>query len=122
MGSTKYALRVIEGKMRGHAYDLPENSELFVGRGATFDIVIDEDMVSRRHAKILTFHNEIVIHDLQSTNGTSLNQQRVSGSQRLRVGDQMTIGTCVLELTEAKDMSSHGSSSGGSNPGYGSYV
>ena len=101
MGSTKYALRVIEGKLRGHVYDLPENSELFLGRGANFDIVIDEDMVSRRHAKILTFHGQVVLQDLNSTNGTSVNQQRIQGSQRIQLGDTLTIGTCVLEVISA---------------------
>lgn len=101
MGSTKYALRVLEGKLKGHIYDLPENSELFLGRGANFDIVIDEDMVSRRHAKILTFHDQIVLQDLNSTNGTSVNQQRIQGSHRLQLGDSLTVGTCVLELINA---------------------
>ena len=98
VGSTTYALRVVEGKMRGHIYELPENSELVVGRGANFDIVIEEDMVSRRHAKITTFHHEIVVQDLHSTNGTIVNQQRVEGGHRLQVGDLLNIGTCVLEL------------------------
>ena len=101
MGSNKYALRVLEGKLKGHIYDLPENSELFLGRGASLDIVIDEDMVSRRHAKILTFHDQIVLQDLESTNGTSVNQQRVQGSQRLQLGDSLTVGTCLLELISA---------------------
>ena len=105
MGSTKYALRVLEGKLKGHIYDLPENSELFLGRGASFDIVIDEDMVSRRHAKILTFHDQIVLQDLNSTNGTSVNQQRIQGSQRLQLGDSLTVGTCVLELIIAPQQS-----------------
>ena len=77
MGSIKYALKVIEGKLRGHLYYLPENSELFLGRGASFDIVIDEDMVSRRHAKILTYHDQVTLQDLNSTNGTSVNQKLI---------------------------------------------
>ena len=99
MGSVKYALKVIEGKLRGHSYPIPDNSELFLGRGTNFDIVIDEDMVSRKHARLLTFHDNITLQDLQSTNGTSVNQQRIQGMHRLQIGDQLTIGTCVLELT-----------------------
>ncbi len=109
MGSTKYALRVIEGKLRGHVYDLPENSELFLGRGANFDIVIDEDMVSRRHAKILTFHDQVVLQDLNSTNGTSVNQQRIQGSQRLQLGDTLTVGTCILEVINPPQQAAFGS-------------
>lgn len=99
VGSVKYALKVIEGKLRGHSYPIPDNSELFLGRGTNFDIVIDEDMVSRKHARLLTFHDNITLQDLQSTNGTSVNQQRIQGIHRLQIGDQLTIGTCVLELT-----------------------
>ncbi|MBM4292233.1 MAG: FHA domain-containing protein, partial [Deltaproteobacteria bacterium] len=84
--------------MRGHVYELPENSEQVVGRGASLDIVVDEDMVSRRHAKLMTFHNEIMVQDLGSTNGTLVNQSRVQGAHRLQVGDLVGIGTCVLEL------------------------
>ena len=92
---------MVEGKLRGHIYDLPENSELYLGRGATFDIVIDEDMVSRRHARILTFHDRIVLQDLNSTNGTSVNQQRIQGAHHLQLGDMLTVGTCVLEVIQA---------------------
>lgn len=98
MGPLSYALQVIEGKKRGQVYDLPLNSELYLGRGANFDIVIDEDMVSRRHARILTFHDRVVLQDLNSTNGTSVNQQRIQGVHHLQLGDVLTIGTCVLEV------------------------
>ena len=122
MGSTKYALRVIEGKLRGYVYDLPENSELFLGRGANFDIVIDEDMVSRRHAKILTFNGHIVLQDLNSTNGTSVNKQRIQGSQRLQLGDSLTVGTCILELIQAPQQPglNMGGTADQSNNAYGS--
>jgi pSer/pThr/pTyr-binding forkhead associated (FHA) protein len=60
--------------------------------------VIDEDMVSRRHAKITTFYDGVMLHDLNSTNGTSVNQQKIQGAQRLQAGDFITIGTCILEL------------------------
>ena len=101
-GVSMYALRVIEGKMRGRIIDLPGNSELVVGRGSTFDIVIDEDMVSRRHAKITTFHDGVTLQDLNSTNGTLVNQHRLQGltAQRLKAGDQVGVGTCVLELIQ----------------------
>lgn len=100
MGSTKYALKVIEGQLRDHLYYLPENSELFLGRGANIDIVIDEDMVSRRHAKVLTFHNQIMLQDLNSTNGTRVNQQPIQDARLLKLGDILSVGTCVLELVE----------------------
>jgi len=92
--------------MRGHLYELPENSEFIVGRGTNFDIVVEEDMVSRKHAKITTFHQDIVVQDLNSTNGTLVNQQRIEGGHRLQVGDLLTIGTCVLELISPTEVAS----------------
>ena len=63
--------------MQGHLYELPENSEFIVGRGTNFDIVIEEDMVSRKHAKIMTFHQDIVVQDLNSTNGIEFQNRQI---------------------------------------------
>ena len=73
-----YALRFIAGKYKGGQFPLRPNREMVVGRGSEFDMVLDEDMVSRRHAKIATYHGQIVVQDLKSTNGTFVNGERVS--------------------------------------------
>lgn len=98
MASTMYALQVIEGRLSGTIYELPPNREFVLGRGSQLEIVIDEDMVSRRHAKITTYHDSIVIQDLNSTNGTLVNQQQITGGYRLNTNDELTIGSCVLRI------------------------
>lgn len=71
--------------------------ELVIGRHPECDVVITDDTVSRRHAQ-LTFRDEgWVLQDLQSTNGTRLNRQRV-GRCRLRPGDQLGLGSQLLRV------------------------
>jgi hypothetical protein len=66
-----------------------------LGRDETADIVIDDPGVSRRHSEIRVTtdgpHLVTSIRDLNSTNGTFVNGERVS-SQRLQDGDRLTIG------------------------------
>lgn len=70
-----------------------------VGRGRDADLQLDDESVSRRHAK-LTAHDDgsATIEDLGSQNGTLVNAAPIVGSVRLEVGDRITLGTCDLEL------------------------
>ena len=97
-----YALRFIAGKYKGGQFPLRPNREMVVGRGSEFDMVLDEDMVSRRHAKIATYHGQIVVQDLKSTNGTFVNGERVTVA-RLKVGDKVLVGTSIMELLRLDD-------------------
>jgi len=98
-GASGFALRFVAGRFKGGEFPLRPNREIVVGRGSEFDMVLDEDMVSRRHAKIVTMHGQIVLQDLKSTNGTFVNGERVSVS-RLKLGDKVLIGTSIMELVE----------------------
>lgn len=66
-----------------------------IGRDETADIVIDDPGVSRRHSEIRVTtdgpHLVTSIRDLNSTNGTFVNGERIS-TQRLQDGDRLTIG------------------------------
>ncbi len=97
MATLNYALKFIAGKFSGGEFPLRPNREITIGRGSEFDMVLDEDMVSRRHAKIATYHGQIVITDFKSTNGTFVNGERVTVA-RLKVGDRILIGTSMMEL------------------------
>ena len=102
-----YALRFIAGRFKGGEFPLKPNREIVIGRGSEFDMVLDEDMVSRRHAKIATFHGQIVLQDLKSTNGTFVNGERTSVA-RLKVGDKVLVGTSVMELIRTDEASASG--------------
>ena len=47
-----YALRFISGKYQGGEFPLAPNKEIIVGRSSDLEMVLVEDMVSRRHARI----------------------------------------------------------------------
>jgi hypothetical protein len=94
---TQYALRFISGKYQGGEFPLRMNREIIIGRGSDLDMVLVEDMVSRRHAKISTLGGEITIEDLKSTNGTFVNGERIR-STKLQEGDRILIGTSIIKL------------------------
>lgn len=73
-----------------------EQSVLTIGRDPTNNFVIDDKRVSRRHARFERDDAGFYIHDLESTNGTYLNQQRISGAQLLRNNDEVWVGDRVI--------------------------
>lgn len=63
-----------------------------IGRGVENDIVIVSKRVSREHARIRREGRKLFLEDLESTNGTFLNEQRVQTPVVLRDGDRILIG------------------------------
>ena len=70
-----------------------------LGRDDTADIILDDPGISRRHSEIRVTtdgpHLVASIRDLNSTNGTFVNSERVS-SQRLTDGDRITVGRTTV--------------------------
>ena len=60
-------------------------------------MVLVEDMVSRKHARIAMQGDQIWIEDLGSTNGTFVNGEKIKRA-RLKEGDRVLIGTSILKL------------------------
>jgi pSer/pThr/pTyr-binding forkhead associated (FHA) protein len=93
----KLALRFISGKYQGGEYPLGLQAEIVVGRSSDLDMVLVEDMVSRRHARIACTETQIIIEDLGSTNGTFVNGEKISRAS-LKEGDRVLIGTSILKV------------------------
>ena len=72
-----------------------------VGRGRDADVQLDDESVSRRHAKLQIQEGYAAIEDLGSQNGTFINGKPIVGFARLHVGDHIVLGTCDLELVAA---------------------
>ncbi len=68
-----------------------------MGRSSDLDMVLVEDMVSRRHARIACTEQSIVIEDLGSTNGTFVNGEKIKKTT-LKEGDRVLIGTSILKV------------------------
>ncbi len=95
--SKPLALRFISGKYQGGEFPLEEGKEIVVGRSSDLDMVLVEEMVSRRHARILMKEGAITIQDLGSTNGTFVNGEKIRRAN-LREGDRVLIGTSILKV------------------------
>jgi hypothetical protein len=98
--SDGFALKFISGKYQGGEFPLKGDKQIIIGRSSELDMVLVEDMVSRKHAKITIQGEKITIEDLGSTNGTFVNGEKVKSS-RIKEGDRILIGTSILKLVKA---------------------
>ena len=69
---------------------------LVVGRGEDADVHIGEDGVSRRHFVITPRDDSFFIEDLNSTNGTLVNDQRLLEPRELKVFDRIRAGQALF--------------------------
>jgi len=88
------------GQVPGGEFPLRPNREIIIGRSSDLDMVLVEDMVSRKHAKISTDDHTVSIQDLGSTNGTFVNGEKVRAI-RLKEGDRILVGTSIIKLVTA---------------------
>lgn len=99
---TSVTIRVLEGMEQGKVYSrlqLPVS----VGREEENSIQLNDDHISRFHAKIQDHSGRVILTDLGSTNGTKVNGHWVQ-VRILQAGDVITIGRCVLMLSECQDL------------------
>jgi hypothetical protein len=69
-----------------------------LGRSPQADIVLDDPYASEFHLRLIRRPEGIVVHDLESTNGTYVNGRRVGTPLTLTRGDTIQIGNTVLEV------------------------
>ena len=87
-------LRVLDGADRGRIYndlELP----ITIGREEGNEIQLNDERISRFHAKLQLDHEQVVLTDLESTNGTKVNGEEVQ-IRILRYGDLVSVGRSVL--------------------------
>ena len=68
------------------------DTSLNIGRAENNDIVIASPIVSAEHAIVSFVKGNYIITDLDSTNGTFLNDKKISGSAIVKPGDEISIG------------------------------
>ena len=74
------------------------NGTLQVGRAEACQIRLPDTYASSFHARIYNRDGSWYIEDLGSTNGTYLNQRRITAPAELRAGDKVKIGKTTLDL------------------------
>jgi hypothetical protein len=97
--SDGYLLKFISGKYQGGEFPLEMGDEIEIGRSSELDMVLVEDMVSRRHARISAGGGDVRIEDFGSTNGTFVNGKKIEQA-KLEKGDRILIGTSIIKLVE----------------------
>jgi two-component system cell cycle response regulator len=95
-GAARPHLLILSGPELGTAVELG-NQPLEIGRDTDCAVTLTSDGVSRRHARVQLIFALYFVTDLGSTNGTYVNEQRVSMTQ-LKDGDQLRIGDAVLKF------------------------
>jgi len=97
------ALWVVGGPDAGGVFRLGPG-ETRIGRDPDADIPLDDPDLSRSHAVVTVSADGVDVHDLDSTNGTLIDGQQVTGKPRpLRVGALLRVGESTLTLMAPDD-------------------
>lgn len=76
------------------------SGSLLIGRLSECDLVLEDTLVSRMHARIYVSAEGVRLEDLHSTNGVYVNGDRIVQTAALNVGDHAVIGTQSLSFSE----------------------
>lgn len=68
-----------------------EKDEITIGRSSDNDVAIDNVGVSKLHARIFERDGQLMVEDCESTNGTSLNGEKIQAATPLEEGDTISI-------------------------------
>lgn len=92
-------LVVIDGPLAGTSVPLA-NGDITLGRAASNNVVLDDEFVSSHHARVYPDPStgSWAIEDLHSTNGTVVNQQRITAPTLLAPRVPVRIGATTFEL------------------------
>jgi two-component system cell cycle response regulator len=90
-------LTVLAGREVGAFFALT-SSAMQIGRSPSAQIRLEEDGVSRNHARIVRVGDEYMLEDLGSTNGTYLGDERIAKREQLHDGARIRIGNALLRF------------------------
>lgn len=97
-GAGMAELRVVQGAASGRSWKLPQG-ESKIGRDSSNLVAIEDSKASREHARIRFADGVPSISDLGSSNGTYVNESRISGQVPLSDGDLIRIGDTVIAFS-----------------------
>ena len=88
---------ISQGNQAGLSADLA-GGVIMIGRSADCQLILDDDYVSTRHARVVGAPTDIYVEDLGSTNGTYVNGQRITAPTTITLSDTVRIGKTMLRL------------------------
>ncbi len=94
MAKAQYRLVMRQGPVPGQVFELTREA-VNIGRDIANDLVINDAEVSRKHAKMTLEGDRYTIEDLNSTNGTYIDGQRLIGPHVMAIGEIIMFGDNV---------------------------
>ena len=91
-----WVLKTAEGTEPALTFRLLPGNIKTVGRAIGADFIVDAALVSSVHCRLTAGANEIEVVDLDSTNGTFVNGQRVEKRAIVKAGDKLGVGRVEL--------------------------
>ncbi len=86
----------VDGNAINQAFTVPE---ITLGRNLTCDFCLEDHTVSAEHARLIYRQGQWWVEDLQSTNGTFLNQLPVNEAMVITSADELQCGQAVISIT-----------------------
>jgi hypothetical protein len=97
MRMAAYALEIVEGPEAGRV--IPLAGPVEIGRDADVDVpLLQDELVSRRHARLTPENGEVIVEDLGSANGTFVDGDEIHSPAHLLPEGQLLVGVTVLQL------------------------
>lgn len=78
-------------------------AEVTIGRDPACECPVEDDAISARHARLTYHHNQWWLEDLESTNGTMINQEKLLIPTVVVSGDEFRCGNTLFTITLASD-------------------
>ncbi|MGE0865141.1 MAG: HD domain-containing phosphohydrolase [Vicinamibacterales bacterium] len=97
----RFEFVVRSGNETGRTVAVNSGETITLGRLKGCDVVVDDEAASRRHCTITAREDRCVVTDLQSANGTFVNERRITTTE-LGKGDKIRIGSTGIELLDSK--------------------
>ncbi len=94
-GGSPYRLVLRQGPQPGQTFVLTEGVQT-IGRAPDNQLHLSDPTLSKQHARLIVQPNGLFIQDLNSSNGTFVNGQRLINSVQLNGGDMVQVGTAVI--------------------------
>lgn len=95
-----WLLKTLEDNEPSFTFRILAGNIKTVGRAPRADFIVDAALVSRLHCQLAAGAAEIEVVDLDSTNGTYVNGERIDKSARVKAGDRIGVGRVELRVEE----------------------
>jgi pSer/pThr/pTyr-binding forkhead associated (FHA) protein len=82
-------------------FRMPVGAVKTIGRSTGAEFMLDAPLVSRLHCQLSATHDALEVKDLDSTNGTFVNDKRIK-SAKLQAGDRLKIGRVELKVSNLR--------------------